>query len=120
MAEMRCQTILWQMRNAQQKKKKWNKQKKKAAEAATTSTDKPKAGIILVKVKDKNAMDVDMIKTMTRALLICYSYGKKGHIAQNCKGKETVQSMNVTEFFEPMTEEEKSEMTKNLDSVENL
>ncbi|KAF8660114.1 hypothetical protein AX14_007459 [Amanita brunnescens Koide BX004] len=38
----------------QQKKKKWNEAKKKAE----TSTEKPKAGIISVKVKDENAMDV--------------------------------------------------------------
>ena len=101
----------------QQKKKKWNKQKKKVAEA---STDKPKPGVISVKVKDENAMDVDMTKTMTRPLPICYSCGKKGHIAQNCKGKEMVWSMNVTEFFETMTEEEKSEMKQNLDFVESL
>ena len=102
----------------QQKKKKWN-EKKKATETST-STDKPKAGIISVKVKDENAMDIDTTKTMTRPPLICYSCGKKGHIAWNCKGKETVRSMNVTEFFETMTEEEKSEMKKNLDFVENL
>ncbi|KAF8696571.1 hypothetical protein AX14_001508 [Amanita brunnescens Koide BX004] len=101
----------------QQKKKKWNEQKKKTAEA---STDTPKAGIILVKVKDENAMDVDMTKTATQPPPICYSCGKKGHIARNCKGKEMVRSMNVTEFFETMTEEEKSEMKKNLDFVENL
>ena len=73
----------------QQKKKKWNEAKKKAAEAST-STDKPKAGIILVKVKEENAMDVDTTKTTTRPLPICYSCGKKGHITRNCKGKETV------------------------------
>ena len=89
-------------------------------ESTTTSTDKPKARIISVKVKDKNAMDVDTTKTTTRPLPICYSCGKKGHIAQNCKGKETVQSMNVTKFFETMTEEEKSQMKKNLDFVEDL
>ena len=102
----------------QQKKKKWNK-KKKATEAST-STDKPKAGIISVKVKDENVMDVDMTKTTTQPPPICYSCGKKGHIARNCKGKETVRSMNITELFETMMEEEKSEMKKNLDFVENL
>ena len=102
----------------QQKKKKWNEAKKKTE--ASTSTEKPKAGIISVKVKDENVMDVDTTKTMTRPPPICYSCGKKGHIARNCKGKETVRSMNVTEFFETMTEEEKSEMKKNLDFVENL
>ncbi|KAF8666336.1 hypothetical protein AX14_006485 [Amanita brunnescens Koide BX004] len=71
----------------QQKKKKWNKAKKKAAETST-STDKPKPGVISVKVKDENAMDVDTTKTTTRPPPICYSCGKKGHIAQNCKGKE--------------------------------
>ena len=65
-------------------------------------------------------MDVDTTKTTTRPPPICYSCGKKGHIARNCKGKETVRSINVTEFFETMTEEEKSEMKKNLDFVENL
>ena len=100
----------------QQKKKKWNEAKKKAE----TSTEKPKPGIISVKVKDENAMDVDTTKTTTRPPPICYSCGKKGHIARNCKGKETVRSMNVTEFFETMMEEEKSEMKKNLDFVENL
>ncbi|KAF8689712.1 hypothetical protein AX14_003195 [Amanita brunnescens Koide BX004] len=100
----------------QQKKKKWNEAKKKAE----TSTDKSKPGIISVKVKDENAMDVDTTKTTTRPPPICYSCGKKGHIARNCKGKETVRSMNVTEFFETMTEEEKSEMKKSLDFVENL
>jgi hypothetical protein len=102
----------------QKKKKKWN-EKKKATEAST-STDKPKAGVISVKVKDENAMDVDTTKTTTWPPPICHSCGKKGHIARNCKGKETVQSMNVTEFFETMMEEEKSEMKKNLDFVENL
>ena len=92
----------------QQKKKKWN-EKKKAAETST-STNKPKAG-------DENAMDVDTTKTTTRPPPICYSCGKKGHIARNCKGKETVRSMNVTKFFETMTEEERSEMKKNLDFV---
>ncbi|KAF8643389.1 hypothetical protein AX14_009561, partial [Amanita brunnescens Koide BX004] len=48
----------------QQKKKKWNK-KKKATEAPT-STDKPKTGIISVKVKDENAMDVNTTKTTTQ------------------------------------------------------
>ncbi|KAF8690356.1 hypothetical protein AX14_002978 [Amanita brunnescens Koide BX004] len=102
----------------QQKKKKWNEAKKRTE--ASTSTEKSKAGIISVKVKDENAMDVDTTKTTTRPPPICYSCGKKGHIARNCKGKETVRSMNVTEFFETMTEEEKSEMKKNLDFVENL
>ena len=103
----------------QQKKKKWNKQKKKAAKTSTP-TNKPKAGTILVKVKDENVMDVNMTKTTTQPLPICYSCGKKGHITRNCKGKETVQSMNVTKFFKTMTEEEKSKMKKNLDFVENL
>ena len=102
----------------QQKKKKWNEAKKK--NETSTSAEKPKAGIISVKVKDENAMDVDTTKTTTRPPPICYSCGKKGHIARNCKGKETVRSMNVTEFFETMMEEEKSEMKKNLDFVENL
>ena len=72
----------------QQRKKRWNEAKKKAE--TFTSTEKPKAGVILVKVKDKNAMDVDTTKTTTWPPPICYSCGKKGHIAQNCKGKETV------------------------------
>jgi hypothetical protein len=65
-----------------QKKKKWNK-KKKAVESATTSTHKPKTRVISAKVKDENAMDVDTTKTTTWPPPICYSCGKKGHIARN-------------------------------------
>ena len=77
---------------------------------------KPKTEMVTIKVKDKNAMDVDKTTT-TCPPLKCYNCRKIGHIAHNCRGKQAVWSIDVKEFTESMTAEEKEEMKRMLGFV---
>ena len=77
---------------------------------------KPKTETVTIKVKDENAMDVDKTTT-TCPPPKCYNCRKIGHIARNCRGKQVVQNINVKDFAESMTEEEKEEMKRTLGFV---
>ena len=71
---------------------------------------------VTIKVKDKNAMDIDKTTT-ARPPLKCYNCGKIGHITRNCCGKQAVRNIDIKGFAESMTDEEKEEMKQMLGFV---
>ena len=76
---------------------------------AQTGPSRPKTEMVTIKVKDKNAMDVDKTTT-TRPPPKCYNCSKIEHITHNCRGKQAIRNIDVKGFAESMTEEEKEEM----------
>jgi hypothetical protein len=68
---------------------------------------------VTVKVKDKNAMDVDKTTT-TRLPPRCYNCQKMGHIAKHCRNPKVERTRAVESYFDTMTDEEKEEMKRKL------
>ena len=83
---------------------------------AQAGPSKPKTETVTIKVKDKNAMDVDKTAT-THLPPKCYNCSKIGHIARNCRGKQAVRNIDIKGFAKSLTEEEKEEMKRMLGFV---